>query len=202
MHGNTQLLFERYARGYFPPGVKVLEVGPDHPSTLQAMANVPDTQWHTVDLAGADGASATYHARDEYTFPIADDTYDVVVAANVLEHVRKVWVWIRELARVCRPGGHVILISPVSWPYHEFPIDCWRAYPEGMQALYDEAGLTVVLNRCEALEDAHLRRHVPGRSLAYIYDHETWRMKLATRVFAALGFPVERPHDTITIGRK
>jgi SAM-dependent methyltransferase len=202
MHGNTRLLFERYAKEYFPPGVKVLEVGPDYPSTLQVMANVPGTHWHTLDLASPDGNRATYHARDEYTFPIADDAYDVVVAANVLEHVRKVWVWIKELARVCKRDGHVILISPVSWPYHEAPIDCWRAYPEGMQALYDEAGLTVLLNRCEALEDAHLRRHVPGRSLGYIYDHEGWRMKLATRVFAALGYPVERPYDTITIGRK
>ena len=202
MHGNTRLLFDRYAKPYFKPGLDVLEVGPDYPSSLQAMVEFPSSHWHTVDLAGPDGHGVTYAARDEYTFPIAHDTYDLVVAANVLEHVRKVWVWIKELARVCKPGGHVILINPVSWPYHEIPIDCWRAYPEGMKALYEEGGLDVVLSRCEALEDSHLRRHIPGRSLAHIYDHEGWRMKLATRVVAALGYPVERPYDTITIGRK
>ncbi|HEY3068484.1 MAG TPA: methyltransferase domain-containing protein [Methylomirabilota bacterium] len=202
MHGNTRLLFDRYAKEYFRPGLHVLEVGPDYPSTLQAMASVPDSHWHTVDLADAGGRGPTHRARDEYTFPIADETYDIVVAANVLEHVRKVWVWIKEVARVCKPGGHVILINPASWPYHEFPVDCWRAYPEGMKALYEEAGLGVLLNRCEALEDGHLRRHIPGRSLGYIYDHEGWRLKLATRVLAAIGYPVERPYDTITIGRK
>jgi hypothetical protein len=38
---------------------------------------------------------------------------------NVMEHVRKPWV--KELA------------SPVSWPFHEYRIDCWPAYPEGMR---------------------------------------------------------------------
>lgn len=142
------------------------------------------------------------YVGSEYSYPIESDAADVVVATNVMEHVRKPWVWIRELARICRLGGYVITINPVSWPYHEYPIDCWRAYPEGMKALYDEARLTVVTSRCESLEDAHLHRHVPGRSLRNVYKHGGWRMKTFVKVAEVLQLPLERPYDTVTIGQK
>lgn len=200
MHVNTQLLFDHYARRYFQPGIRVLEIGPDVPSTLQRMTGDPSIDWHTVDIDK--DLRLTCTAVDEYSFPIPDDAYDIVVAANVLEHVRKIWVWIKEVARVCKPGGYVITINPVSWPFHECPIDCWRAYPDGMVALYEEGGLDVVISKCESLEDSHIRRHLPGRSLRYIDDHEGWKMKIFARLSARLGIPVERPYDTVTIGRK
>ena len=200
MHENTLLLFERYARPYFEPGVRVLEVGPDRASRLQgAMIDVP-MEWETVDIA--DRPHVTYVASSEYSFPIPDNRYDVVIAVNVLEHVRKIWLWIQELARVCRTGGVVITISPVSWPYHAYPIDCWRAYPEGMKALYEDARLRVVLSECGALADSHLRRSVPGRSQDAVAEQSGWRMRAITRFLVGLGYPVERAFDTITIGRK
>jgi SAM-dependent methyltransferase len=200
MHGNTQLLFDRYARPYFRPGIRVLEVGPDLPSTLRRLTADESIQWHTVDICRA--PQLTYAAVDEYSFPIPDNAYDIVVAANVMEHVRKIWLWIREVSRVCKPGGHVITINPVSWPFHEYPIDCWRAYPDGMTALYEEGGLDVIVSKCESLEDSQNRRHLPGRSLGYIKDHEGWKAKIYWRLFAKLGLPIERPYDTVTIGKK
>jgi SAM-dependent methyltransferase len=138
----------------------------------------------------------------EYSYPVESDGADIVIAANVMEHVRKPWVWIREVARICKPGGHVITINPVSWPYHEYPIDCWRAYPEGMKALYEDARLTVITSRCESPEDAHLRRHIPGRSLKNIYGRDGWKTRTLTKVSELLRLPVERPYDTVTIGQK
>ena len=46
----------------------------------------------------------------------------------------------------------MITIAPVSWPYHEDPVDCWRIYPDGLRALYDEVGLRTELALCEGLE--------------------------------------------------
>ena len=142
------------------------------------------------------------HSGERYSFPVPDNTYDVVVAANVLEHVRKVWVWIRELSRVCQPGGYVITVNPVSWPYHAIPIDCWRAYPEGMRALYDEGGLKVIVSEWEALADPHVRKSVPGRSQTALNQHEGWKTKAINRALLAVGYPVERAFDIVTIGQK
>src|SRR5712671_1897710 len=132
MHDNSKLLFAKYATGYFQPPCRVLEIGPDRfPSSYRAIVDSPQVQWDTIDLQAR--AGLTHTASGEYTFPLADGSYDLVVSGQVLEHVRKVWVWIRELARVCRPGGHVITVNPVNWAYHLAPIDCWRIYPEGMK---------------------------------------------------------------------
>lgn len=200
MHGNARQLFRRYAKEYFQPNSRVLEVGPGRPpSVIREIVGDPSVRWESV---GLDTTYPVTYVGSEYSYPVDSDAFDVVVAMNVLEHVRKPWVWIRELARICKPGGYVITVNPVSWPYHEHPVDCWRAYPEGMKALYEDGGLAVITSRCESLEDAHLHRHIPGRSLQNIYDRGGWRTRVFTKGLELLRLPVERPYDTVTVGRK
>jgi SAM-dependent methyltransferase len=196
MHPNSKLLFEKYAKQLFPPGARVLEIGPDGvPSTYQRIVEDSSITWQTLDIRN--DLPLTYSGCSEYSFPIASDVYDVVLSGQVLEHVPKIWIWIGELARVCKPGGLVVTINPVSWPYHEDPVDCWRVFPEGMKALYQHAALEVELCRCECLE-RNGRRTVPGRSAEY----QDARLRIAYRVLGLLGLPVECAYDTITIGRK
>jgi hypothetical protein len=71
-----------------------------------------------------------------------------------------------------------------------------------MKALYEDAQLKVLISVCESLEDAHLDRHIPGRSLRNIYDHSGWKMRALTKVMETLRILVERPYDTVTIGQK
>jgi hypothetical protein len=119
-----------------------------------------------------------------------------VISGQVIEHVRKSWRWIPELTRVAKKNGLVITIGPVSWPYHEAPIDCWRIYPEGMKALYEAAGSSVELSEWGSWETLNFRLYVPGRSLAG--RKLRWTYELIGRI----GIPVERSYDCITIGRK
>ncbi len=198
MHANSKLLFDKYAREHFPAGRKVLEIGPDlSPSNYRKIADPTNAMtWDTVDFPR--DFPTTFTLREEYHFPIAADTYDVVLSGQVIEHVRKVWVWMKEVTRVCKPGGLVITINPVSWPYHEAPVDCWRIYPEGMRALCDDAGLDVVYCEFESLESKAFHAALPGRS-------PDWQPKFVRRAFAMLNrfkFPVECAFDTITIARK
>ena len=199
MHDNSKLLFTRHALPFFTRGVRVLEIGPDHvPSTYQQMVAAERSRdgpavWETVDLASRPGM--THAATNEYAFPIPEACYDVVVSGQVMEHVRKPWLWLRELARVCRAGGHVLTISPVSWPYHEAPVDCWRAYPEGMRALYEDAGLEVLESSWKTLEPRGLLPRCPRP----ISDHAPGLLYKLARF---LHWPLARSYDTITIGRK
>jgi len=102
------------------------------------------------------------------------------------------------LARVTKTNGLVITINPVSWNYHEAPVDCWRIYPEGMKSLYEDASLKVVLSLWESLETPHFRRHIPGVSR----DIHSRKKRLAYDILGRFGFPVERSYDAITVGRK
>jgi SAM-dependent methyltransferase len=203
MHANSRLIFQNFARQHFQSGMRVLEIGPDaDPTTYQAMVDDSSIDWHTLDIK--DKHNATYVADSEYSFPIADDTYDIVVSANVIEHVRRVWVWMREVTRVCKPGGLVITITPVSWPYHPVPYDCWRIYPEGMKALYEECGLEVVLARYGSWEAREFQSHIPGRSHPARYPPPRFApwVQNAFRALSQAGFPVERAYDTIGVARK
>jgi SAM-dependent methyltransferase len=200
VHENSRLLFEKYALPHFSAASRVLEIGPDgFPSAYRRavearLGTLP--AWDTLDLFR--DARLSFVATSEYSFPVADGAYDVVLSGQVLEHVRKPWVWIKEVARVCRPGGVVVTINPVSWPYHEAPIDCWRAFPEGVRALYDDASLDVLVSEWGSFELDGYRRYLPGMSES---EHGA-RRRFANRVLGKLGFPVERAYDTVTIGRK
>lgn len=197
MHTNSKLLFEKYARSYFRPGMRVLEIGPDKfPSTYQAIVGDDSLVWETLDLHQS--PQLTFCASSEYRFPILDNTYDIVLSGQVIEHVRRIWLWMQELVRVCKVGGFVITINPVSWPYHEAPVDCWRAFPEGMKALYEDSSLEVLLSLWDSLEIPNYRRYIPGRSP----EDQSFKARTAYRILGRLGLPVERAYDAITIGKK
>ena len=190
MHLNSRLLFQKYAPQVFRDYQRVLEIGPDgFPSSYQRLLGNPTLDWQTLDITG--DPRLTFHAVDEYTFPMPSGLFDVVLSGQVIEHVRKTWVWIQEVARVCKPGGCVITVNPVSWGYHEAPIDCWRIYPEGMRTLYDEAGLEVEECVAESLEPWSHR--VPK----YL---RLFRKVVTGGEIPASGLPPVV--DTITIGRK
>ena len=197
MHSNSKLLFSAYGRKFIAPGCRLLEIGPDSiPSSYANLVNDKSVTWDTLDMG--DSKDLTYSGVSEYSFPIPNDSYDLILAGQVIEHVRKIWVWIKELERVCKKGGHVIIINPVSWPFHEAPVDCWRIYPDGMRALLEDTGLRIIDTRCESLEAPGYRKYVPGVSAAG-HSKKRW---LFYQFFAPIGFPIERSYDTITIAQK
>jgi len=130
-------VFERYAAPHFTTKSRVLEISP----SFEYRPTGSTALWHTT---GLNGDPRLTMQCSEYCIPVPAETYDIVYSANVIEHVREPWTWLRELTRVCVRGGLVITICPANWPYHEDPIDCWRIYPEGMSALMLAVGLEVV----------------------------------------------------------
>lgn len=91
----------------------------------------------------------------------------------------------------------MITLNPVSWLYHEAPVDCWRIFPEGMRALYKDAGMEVELGVYECLE-SNAKRITPGAGL----DCQPLKRKLGMRFMSMFGFSIEASYDVVTIGRK
>jgi SAM-dependent methyltransferase len=75
---------------------------------------------------------------------IKDATYDVVISGQCLEHVPAPWLWIKEVARVAKPGAMIIILAPWNWVVHYHPYDCWRVLPDGMRELFKSAGLRMI----------------------------------------------------------
>lgn len=51
--------------------------------------------------------------------PFADASFDTILCTEVLEHTRHPFQVLTELARLLKPGGHLILSTPFIYPIHE-----------------------------------------------------------------------------------
>ncbi len=62
------------------------------------------------------------------TLPFPDATFDVVFSHEVLEHVQNDHLCARELVRVTRPGGHIVIFAP----NRLYPFETHGIYWRGM----------------------------------------------------------------------
>ena len=84
--------------------------------------------------------------NDPYSYPIPDNTYDVVISGQVIEHVEDIHRWIKEVARVTKVGGLVCVTGPNTWGEHRHPVDCWRIFPDGLKWLMETIGGLTILS--------------------------------------------------------
>jgi SAM-dependent methyltransferase len=76
---------------------------------------------------------------------LPDASFDVVLCTQVLEHVRRPQQALGEIARVLKPGGHVLLTTHGVYPHHPDPGDYWRWTQQGFEAMFEDAdGLALV----------------------------------------------------------
>ena len=75
--------------------------------------------------------------------PLGDSTFDVIVCTQVLEHVSDSYGAFKELARLLKPGGQLIITAPLGYPLHEEPYDFVRFTPYQIQECAHRAALRV-----------------------------------------------------------
>lgn len=75
---------------------------------------------------------------------VADQSVDVVVSFQVLEHVPDPQQYLGECHRVLRPGGQLLLSTHGTWEYHPVPTDYFRWTHEGLERLIRSAGFSAV----------------------------------------------------------
>lgn len=76
-----------------------------------------------------------------------DDSFDTVISTQVLEHVEKPWIMVKEIHRVLKTGGVCILTAPFLEPYHPDPHDYFRYTVEGLRTLFKNENFEIL--ECE-----------------------------------------------------
>ena len=126
--------------------------------------------------------------------PFADAQFDHVLCFAVLEHTRRPWDVAREIHRVLKPGGTVVVDYPFLQPVHGYPHHYFNATPQGCISLFAD-GFDIL--------SSEIGRHQhPAIAVNWILT--VWRNGLppaeaetfeALRVAELVGGPVERLLD-------
>ena len=81
---------------------------------------------------------------DALNLPFPERSFNTVVSTQVLEHVERPWLMIKEIHRVLKENGICILTAPFLIPYHPDPHDYFRYTKEGMASLFKNESFEII----------------------------------------------------------
>jgi SAM-dependent methyltransferase len=119
------------AAGAAAVGQRVLDVGCGVKPYLPFFATA--REYVGVDVVPTEYADVVGSIEQ---LPVEDASFDVVLCIQVLEHVDDPARAIRELHRVTRPGGRVLLSTHGTQVFHPNPNDHWRWTHTGLAHLF------------------------------------------------------------------
>jgi len=73
--------------------------------------------------------------EDVHYLKIKSNSIGTVLIFDTLEHVEDVHQAMKEICRVLKPGGMVIVSSVMNFPIHDYPSDYWRFTPKAFELL-------------------------------------------------------------------
>lgn len=115
---------------------------------LRSLVESRGGRYFGVDISQNDAGTVCTIAAATHA-PFADHSFDLVLCTEVLEHLPEAHSSVKELARLLKPGGHLILTVPFLYPLHEEPHDYLRMTDHLAQLLATSNGLEVLrVGRC------------------------------------------------------
>jgi len=70
--------------------------------------------------------------------PFANESFDTIICTMVFEHIPNPWLAVKEMKRILRKEGVVIVTAPFIHSYHQDPEDYYRYTVKGMETLFDD----------------------------------------------------------------
>ncbi len=145
-------------------GHRLIDIGCGEGGLLDVVRSEVGSTWDLTGFEISDSRGERARSRGHHVLtspdgkvPLADASADVVTSTHVVEHVPDDAGYVRELARMARPGGVVYLETPLklkgAWYFRHNPEGGWVLDPthlreyrsaDEVRALIEQAGLEVV----------------------------------------------------------
>ena len=120
-------------------GYKVADIGSQLIVGLGLQKTYKDLMHPNWDYVGIDivkGENVDILMTPDNAIPLPDECKDVIISGQCLEHCKNPFILIKEMARITKCGGLIIMVSPFGQGMHCNP-DRWRFLPQGFEALFD-----------------------------------------------------------------
>ena len=114
-----------------------------------ARGRITDMQPHSP------GGQIGFATGDATALPLADETVDVVIASEILEHIPNYLIVLEEALRVLKPGGRFCVSVPRQWPEWI----CWQL---------SEQYRTTPGGHIRIFDATHLRREIQQRGFEFV----------------------------------
>ena len=132
-----------------PAGARVLDMGAGSCPYRPLFAHC---RYETQDFAGLDddqlrngGYGRIDYRCDIANVPVADAEFDAILCTEVLEHVREPIAVVKEMARILKPGGRLMLTAPLGSGIHQEPYHFYGGYtPYWYQDFLGSVGFTQI----------------------------------------------------------
>lgn len=138
MHQSSKERMKEFRDKYLDKNkpLKILDIGSLYVNDCYRPLFSPGWEYYGADIK--EGKNVDIVLKDGYMWNIENESFDVVISGQVIEHVEDLKRWIVEFSRVVKKNGLICIIGPCSWPYHKAPVDCWRILPDGIRWLLED----------------------------------------------------------------
>jgi len=99
------------------------------------------------EIYGIDGVLG-----DIKNIPFPDKTFDIVIAAEILEHLNEIWIGIKEIERVSKDDGLIVVSIPIGEEHDKFVLHKWAIRKTDVEYLGRTDMVVFSLNRINRKE--------------------------------------------------
>lgn len=151
MHKTSYELMSYFVKKYLPENSIVLDFGGSNINgNYKDIIDERDSIYNTLDWNNADYIVKNYDWSN-----VPKKYFDAVISGQVFEHDFYFWKSLENIKNVVKKNGLVMIIVPSKGGFHQYPVDCYRYYPDcalGFSEILNAEIIEIVWNSDKAIE--------------------------------------------------